>query len=89
MSTSRPSETEALIAEQQRELARLRARVRSLEAVVAELRQAAIWDYSLYEQLPDASWVAVDREAVDRLLLAAGAVDDWRPWRSPIEGRPA
>jgi hypothetical protein len=89
VSTSRPSEPEALLRAQRREIERLRARVRSLEAVVAELREATIWDFSVYEQLPSDSWVAIDREAVDGLLLAAAAVDDWRPWRSPIEGRPA
>ncbi|MHB1468501.1 MAG: hypothetical protein ACYCU0_13535 [Solirubrobacteraceae bacterium] len=89
MSTSRPSEQEALLRAQRREIERLRARVRSLEAVVTELRQATIWDFSVYEQLPSDGWVAIDRDAVDGLLLAAAAVDDWRPWRSSIEGRPA
>lgn len=89
MSTSRRSDLEALIRAQQREIGRLHAHVQRLEAVIGELRQAAIWDFTIYEQLPDPSWVAIDREAVDRMLLAASEVDDWRPWQSIIERRPA
>ena len=47
-----------LVAEQRAEIARLRRHVARLEAVVAQARQATLWDFSVYEQLPDPSWVA-------------------------------
>ena len=34
-------------------------------------------------------YLADVRETVDRLLLSLEDVDDWRPWRSTIERRPA
>jgi hypothetical protein len=91
VSTSRPSETglEALVAEQRAEIRRLRRHVEWLEAVVAEARQATLWDFSVFVQLPDPTWVAIDRDAADRLLLSLEDVDDWRPWRSTLERRPS
>jgi hypothetical protein len=89
VSTSRRSDADTLIAEQRAEIARLRRHVARLEAVVTHARDATLWDYSVYEQLPGPGWQAIDRETVDRLLLALEDVDDWRPWRSTIERRPA
>jgi hypothetical protein len=89
VSTSRPSDTGALVAEQRAEIRRLRRHAGRLEAVVAEARQATLWDFSVYEQLPDASWLAIDREMADRLLLSLEDVDSWRPWRTTIERRPS
>lgn len=89
MSTSRPSDQQALVEQQRQEIRRLRRHVRRLEAVLGEVHQAMIWDFSVYEQCPDPSWLAIDREAADRLLLVTERVDDWRPWQSTIERRPA
>jgi hypothetical protein len=89
VSTSSSSDLEALVAKQREEIRRLRRRAARLEAVVAQARQATLWDFSVYEQLPDASWVAIDRDAADGLLLRLEDVDSWRPWQTTIERRPA
>jgi hypothetical protein len=89
VSTSSSSELLALVAEQRAEIRRLRRHAARLETVVAQAREATLWDFSVYEQLPDASWVAIDRDAADGLLLGLEHVDSWRPWQTTIERRPA
>jgi hypothetical protein len=89
VSTSAPSDLRDVVAAQRAEIARLRRHVARLEAVVDQARQATLWDFTVYEQLPDAGWVAIDRDAADRILLSLEEVDSWRPWRTTLERRPA
>lgn len=72
---------------QRAEILRLRRHVARLEAVVDEARQATLWDFTVYEQLPDPTWVAIDRDAADRILLSLEHVDNWRPWQTTLERR--
>lgn len=74
---------------QRQEIERLRRRERHLETVVERARAATLWDFSVYEEVPDASGMAIDREAAASLLLALAGVDDWRPWHATIERRAA
>jgi hypothetical protein len=46
-----------------------------------------MWDFSVYGQLPDSTWVAIDRDAAGEVLRTLDAVDFWRPWSGAIEHR--
>jgi hypothetical protein len=76
-----------MVASLREEVTRLKRRVERLEEVAQAAQDASFWDYSVYEQVPDARWVAIDRDDLSKLLLALDGVDNWRPWQTPIEPR--
>lgn len=78
------------------ELQRLRCRVGELERavvgyerLVTAVRRARVWEFAPYDQPPDGSWVALDREDAHRLMQSLAGIDHWRPWQSRLEARSA
>lgn len=82
------------LADARREIDRLRQKVRRLERSIARYeslaeaaQRARIWDYAVYEQVPNDEWLAIDREDCERMVRALGQTDRWRPWRVLLERR--
>lgn len=83
------------------EVERLRRRCRSLETViasqerqlsaaaklVARVRRLDFWDHSVYDLVPDDTWLCVDRSDALALLSALGEIDHWHPWQTRVEGK--
>lgn len=79
-----------------RELELLRAHVRrsdrelaALRPLVNAVRDLHIWDHTLYDAIPGADWVAIDRTQAEHVLAALAATDHWLPWQTRIGSRPA
>jgi hypothetical protein len=85
--TLSPSRDDGRIEALQAQIARLRSRVATLEAVVDAVQKAAIRDHNIYSEIPDEDWLAIDRDGVTRILSALAAVDRWRPWTTVLERR--
>lgn len=93
------AELKDAIAQLRAETERLRHRCAALEAVVerqgrrlvaldelaVQVRAMHFWDHSVYEVVPDESFVAVDRDEAVGLLGALAEVDHWRPWHTTVE----
>lgn len=91
-----------VVEELRRECAQLRSRCDALEAVVhrqqrrldsldglaAQVRRTHFWDHSVYDVVPDETFVAVDRAEATELLGALAEVDHWRPWHTTLEHTP-
>jgi hypothetical protein len=70
-----------------RRLRALQDRVDKLEQLADTVRQSTVWDYSVYDDVPDERWLAIDRDHYDQIIQALAAVDSWRPWERPLERR--
>ncbi|WP_394232043.1 hypothetical protein [Niallia oryzisoli] len=60
------------------------SKYKSLASAVID---AEFWDYSVYEELPDDSWVAIDRKDYDRIMQCIHQIDQIKPWKSSMEKR--
>ncbi len=75
------------------QVARMALRITELERHLAAtaprraVRHASIWDFSVYEVVPDPGWVALDRDAAVELLRGLAEIDHWRPWTTVLERR--
>lgn len=70
-----------------RRLERAERRIGELEAVPDAVRRAQVWDFALYDEVPDADWLAVDRERYTDVLHAITMFARWKPWRTVIARR--
>lgn len=70
-----------------RRLERAERRIGELEAVADAVRRAQVWDFAVYEEVPDADWLAVDRERYQDVVDTMTRSGRWRPWRTVIERR--
>ncbi|VEF46595.1 Uncharacterised protein [Bacillus freudenreichii] len=84
-------ESERLLVLQVKELSRkveqqekLIEKYRSLAKVVQE---AEIWDYSIYDEVPDDTWVALDQTGYEKMKQALSELDELQPWKTSIEKR--
>lgn len=68
-------------------LDRLEHEARAMRAVVRQVKQLRVWDFTPYGVHPDEGWVAIDRIAAAELLAALAGVDHWEPWTTRIEPR--
>jgi hypothetical protein len=68
-------------------LRELRDRIERFEDLADAVRQATVWDYSVYEEVPDDRWLAIDRDHYERMVDALASVDSWHPWSQPLERR--
>jgi hypothetical protein len=70
-----------------RRVRELQERVDKLERLAEEVRRSTVWDYSVYDDVPDERWLAIDRDHYEQIIDALAAVDSWRPWERPFERR--
>lgn len=84
-------QAERLLAEEnaylREQVRRLRRRVADYEELARTIERAETWDYTLYDQLPDDRWVAIDRRDLWAVLQRLASVDRWAPWRGRLEAR--
>ena len=66
---------------------RLERTVARLEALAGVVAHASIRDHAVYEEVPDDSWLGIDRDDVALIFSALAEVDRWKPWRTPFERR--
>lgn len=69
-------------------LARAERQLASTRPLVEQAKRLAFWDFTPYEVVPDATWVAVDRGKATALMGALAHIDHWDPWGTTIEPRP-
>lgn len=69
------------------EIALLKKELSKYEHLASAVIKAEFWDYSVYEEQPDDSWVAIDRKDYDRILQSIHFIDQVKPWKSSMEKR--
>lgn len=84
----------ARLAGETRETERLLRRVRTLSDAVERfqhlaetVREATVWDYTVYDDVPDERWLAIDRDHYEKVVDALAGVDSWEPWNRSLERR--
>lgn len=71
----------------QDEINLLKAELSKYQKLASTLIDAEIWDYSVYEEIPDEKWVAIDRNDYDLILQYLHQLDQCKPWKSSMEKR--
>lgn len=84
MSENTHKEAEAEIARLQEQVERLERRLLKFETLAEAAQQAFIWDHTVYKEVPDDQWLAIDRADCERLLRALAELDRWRPWKTVL-----
>ncbi|RST77195.1 hypothetical protein D4T97_001475 [Siminovitchia acidinfaciens] len=84
-------ESERLLVLQVKELSR---KVEQQEKLIEKYRilakvvqEAEIWDYSIYDEVPDDTWVALDQTGYERMKQVLSELDELQPWKTSIEKR--
>lgn len=55
--------------------------------LVKIVQQAEIWEYSIYDEVPDDTWVALDQQDYEKMKQALAELDELHPWKTTIEKR--
>lgn len=76
-----------IISELKKENEQLKATMAKYRRLAKVVQEADFWDFSLYETVPDDTWVAIDRRDYQKILAMLGQLDETRPWESTIEKR--
>ena len=51
------------------------------------VQDAEVWEYAIYEEIPDDTWIAVDHKNYMEIMKALSDVDKLQPWKSTLERR--
>lgn len=62
-------------------------KLKKYQSLASIVQEADVWEYSIYNEIPDDSWVALDRRDYMKILQALSELDELRPWKSTIEKR--
>ncbi|WP_240374122.1 hypothetical protein [Bacillus piscicola] len=55
--------------------------------LTACIYESETWDYSIYDEIPDDTWIALDKKDHEKIMKSLSELDEIRPWKSPIERR--
>ena len=75
------------VTELRRQLARAERGLRGLNELTEAVRRTQMWDFAVYDEIPDDEWLAVDRERYEDIIHLTTQFDRWNPWRTVIERR--
>lgn len=51
------------------------------------VQDAEVWEYAIYDEIPDDTWIALDHENYIDIMKALADVDKLQPWKSTLERR--
>lgn len=51
------------------------------------VHQAETWEYSIYDEVPDDTWIALDQQDYEKMKQALAELDELQPWKTTIEKR--
>ena len=69
------------------EIDRLKAELNKYQKLASVVIDAEVWDYSVYEEIPNENWIAIDRKDYDLILQYVHQLDQCKPWKSSMEKR--
>ncbi|SDI25921.1 hypothetical protein SAMN05192534_1295 [Alteribacillus persepolensis] len=49
--------------------------------------ESETWEYSIYDEIPDDTWIALDKRDYEKIMQALAELDEIRPWKMPLEKR--
>ena len=71
----------------QNQLASLKQSLQKYQELAEAVRSARVLDFSIYGQMPDSRYLAIDRDDYERIMQHLSMLDLWRPWDSVIQRR--
>ncbi|WP_338448164.1 hypothetical protein R4Z09_18200 [Niallia oryzisoli] len=66
---------------------RLKEELSKYENLTSALLGAEVWDYSVYEEIPDDNWLAIDRQDYELIMKHIHGLVRMKPWKSSMEKR--
>jgi len=51
------------------------------------VQEAEVWEYGIYDEIPDDTWIALDHQDYMEIMKALSDVDKIQPWKSTLERR--
>jgi len=69
------------------EIKRLKEELSQYEQLTSVVLEAEVWDYSVYEEIPDDNWLAIDRSAYEQIMQHIHGLVRIKPWKSSMEKR--
>lgn len=65
----------------------LKAELSKYQKLASVVTDAEVWDYFVYDEIPDENWLAIDRKDYDLMLQYVHQLDQYKPWKSSMEKR--
>ncbi|KAA9026984.1 hypothetical protein [Niallia endozanthoxylica] len=69
------------------EIQALKEELSKYEQLTSAVLGAEVWDYSIYEEIPDDDWLAIDRQDFEQIMQHIHGLVRMKPWKSSMEKR--
>lgn len=70
-----------------KEIQLLKEEISKYENLASAVLGAEVWDYSVYEEIPDDHWLAIDRQHYELIKQNMHGLVRLKPWKSSMEKR--